>query len=246
MEMVPDWTKENLEGIKQSFENVDWEADFQGMSGSAAWDHLKEFIDKETERNAPKKRRRVGTRPLRMNKNSLRLIRKKRRLWRWYTRDGKKDHESFAAYSNVKKEVHKGVRKDKRNLERKLAKNQKMNSKAFFSHNKKSTSKRISVCPFKEGDEIVADNGRMADMLNKFFCSVFTEEDATDFPSVEELYQGADIHVTVEFEPDKVEKKLSSRSRQVMAQGPAISGKCVEHSTGHCIHRVSLREDGSI
>ena len=69
MEMVPDWTKANLEGIKQSFENVDWEAEFQGMSGSAAWDHLKEFIDKETERNVPKKMRRVGTRPLWMNTN---------------------------------------------------------------------------------------------------------------------------------------------------------------------------------
>ena len=60
MEMVPDWKKADLDGIKQSFENIDWEAEFQGMSGSAAWDHLKELIDRETERNVPKKRRRVG------------------------------------------------------------------------------------------------------------------------------------------------------------------------------------------
>jgi hypothetical protein len=65
-----------------------------------------------------------------MNKNILRLIRKKRMHWRWYTRDGKKDHESFVAYRNVQKEVHKGVRKANRNLERKLAKNRKKLSSA--------------------------------------------------------------------------------------------------------------------
>ena len=119
-----------------------------------------------------------------MTKNVLRLIRKKRRIWRWYSRDGGKDFESFIAYRNVQKEVHKSVRTAKRNFERKLAKNRKKNSKAFFSHIKKSTSNRVSVGPLKQGDEMVADHGRMATLLNEFFCSVFTEEDTTSLPDV--------------------------------------------------------------
>jgi hypothetical protein len=56
-------------------------------------------------------------------------------------------------------------------------------------------------------------------MLNEFFCSVFTEEDASYFPPVEELFQGADPLVTVEFEPDKIEKKLS-KLKPSSAPGP--------------------------
>ena len=87
-------------------------------------------------------------------KEHLEACKEKRRLWRWYTRDGGKDHDSFQAYKKVQKEVQKGVRKAKRNFERKMAKNRKKNSKAFFSYIKKSTSNRVSVGPLKQGDEV--------------------------------------------------------------------------------------------
>ena len=122
------------------------------------------------------KLRRVGSKPAWMNKNILRLIRKKRRMWRFYTSDprAERDYNSYQAYKNVQKEVTKAVKNAKRNLERKLAKSRKKNSKAFFSYMKKQTSNRVSVGPLKDGDELVADSGRMAGMLNSFFCSVFT------------------------------------------------------------------------
>ena len=105
MELVPDWTKADLTGIKEALECKDWEEVLGDRSGLQAWQLLRELIEEETEKHGPKKMRRVGPRPIWMSKNILRLIRKKRRLWRWFSKDGCKDHASFVAYKNVQREV---------------------------------------------------------------------------------------------------------------------------------------------
>ena len=43
-------------------------------------------------------------------------MRKKRRSWKWYTRDGGKDYESVQAYKRVEREVQKGVKRAKETL----------------------------------------------------------------------------------------------------------------------------------
>ena len=64
----------------------------------------------------------------------MRMIRKKRRLWRFYTTDSRarKDFNQFEAYKKVQKEVQTAVKNAKRNDERKLAKDCKKNPKAFW------------------------------------------------------------------------------------------------------------------
>ena len=69
-----------------------------------------------------------------------------------------RDLESFKAYKQVQKEVQNAVKKARHNSEQKLAKGKKANSKAFFSHIKKTTSNTVSVGPLKEGDKIVSDS----------------------------------------------------------------------------------------
>jgi hypothetical protein len=61
------------------------------------------LLERETERFVPSKLRRVGQNPIWMNKNILRLIRKKKRLWRWYSTDGGKDYVSFNACRDMQK-----------------------------------------------------------------------------------------------------------------------------------------------
>ena len=74
-----------------------------------------------------------------MTKNIMRLLRKKRRLWKTYTSHEyyREDFESWQAYKNVQTEVKKAVRQEKRKLEKKLAKAAKKNPKQFFSYLKK-------------------------------------------------------------------------------------------------------------
>ena len=91
---------------------------FLDKSGPEQWqlDKLNQVI----ESNVPKKVRRKGSKPLWMKRNVLRLIRKKRRLWKHYTssKDCSKDYEQFEAYKKVQSDVRKAVKKAKKDLRR--------------------------------------------------------------------------------------------------------------------------------
>ena len=207
-ELVPDWTKADIEGMKVSIMAINWEEKLQGKSALEQWETVKGIIQEETERCVPKKVRRVGTKPIWMNRNILKLIRKKRRLWRAYTRPGGpppgragggRDHESFKAYKDVQKEVQKSVKKAKRKLERKIAKDKKKNSKAYYSYVKSKTKNRVSIGPLVQEEEVVGDSEKMANILNSWYCSVFTEEDLSNMPNPEVLYTGDSPLIEVDF-----------------------------------------------
>ena len=148
-EMVPDWAKADFDQISANLSTIDWAKELDGKSGIDSWWFVKEVIDRETERCMPKKRRRTGSRPLWMTRCIMRLIRKKRRVWRWYTTSGysKKDYEEFHAFKNIQNQVKKAVRLAKRNFERKLAKDAKKNPKAFYGYMKKKTGNKVTVGP---------------------------------------------------------------------------------------------------
>ena len=108
-----------------ALENVDWAKEFENMSGTQSMDKFSLILDREVERFVPKKMRRKGNKPLWMTKKILRMIRKKRRLWKSYTTEERtrRDYASFQAFKKVQKEVEKSVKNAKKKLERKLAKN---------------------------------------------------------------------------------------------------------------------------
>ena len=85
-----------------------------------------------------------------MTKNVMRLIRKKRRIWRWYSTSNRsrRDYEEYQAYKRVQEEVRKAVKNAKKNFERKLARDaRKNNTKPFYSYMKKKSSNRVGVGP---------------------------------------------------------------------------------------------------
>ena len=125
--------------------------------------------------------------------------------------------------------MKKEVRQAKKKLERKLAKDAKKNSKKFYSYLKKKTSNRVTVGPLKEGEELVTDHQQMANILNNFFCSVFTEEDMNNFPDIEPQYEGDEALNNVIFTGEKVKEKLA-RLKPSAAPGPDKVWAKVLHS----------------
>ena len=101
VEMVPDWRNAKMEDMEKALGEINWEEKLEGKKGVECWDIFKNVLNEDTERCIPKKKRRVGTKLVWMNKNTLRLIQKKRRLWKWYTREGGRDYESFQAFKSV-------------------------------------------------------------------------------------------------------------------------------------------------
>ena len=83
-ELVPDWRKANLEALKSDFGDIDWETRLVNLDTLKTWDSIKSALHQVEEKCVPKKRRRIASRPLWMQQNVMRTIRKKRRLWRTY------------------------------------------------------------------------------------------------------------------------------------------------------------------
>ena len=67
-----------------------------------------------------------------------------------------------------------------------MAKYAKKNPKAFYGYMKKKTGNKVNVGPLKDSSgQLVTDDKLMAEQLNLFFCSVFTQEDCTNLPHAE-------------------------------------------------------------
>ena len=212
-ELVPDWTKADMEMLKSRLASVNWEEVGEGLGAVAEWDKFKEILEEEVNKCVPLKRRRKGMKPWWMTRKVMRLIRKKRRLWRFYTSDARarKDYQQFEAYEKVQKEVQNAVKNAKKNYEKKLAKDCKKNPKAFWSYMKKKTSNRVTVGPLKDEQErLVTDSKEQANILNRWYCSVFTREDTSHIPEAVDVYDGKNMLEEVVITREKVKKKLQS------------------------------------
>ena len=75
--------------------------------------------------------------------------------------------------------------------------------------------------PLVDGDSHVTDDGEMAELLNKFFCSVFTRENLDAMPEPEQLYTGAEPLTEAEFKEEDVKKKLTNLKASA-APGPEM------------------------
>ena len=209
-EEVPDWSKADYDALREAFEAVDWEDEFKDKKGEECMDLFYSVIQRVTDECIPKKLRRAGSRPIWMNKNILRLIRKKKRLWKAYSSQDfyQRDYQSFQAYKKVQNDVKKAVKLAKRKFEKSWAKGAKKNPKAFYSYLKKKTANKVSVGPLMDGDSLVTDDSEMAELLNNFFCSVFTRENLQDMPEPKQIFTGDEPLTETRFETDEVKKKL--------------------------------------
>ena len=216
-EEVPDWNKADMQKLHDDLQTFDWETELKGLNAKESWDKFKEKLHKVQEDCVPKKKRRINNRPIWMTRNIMRIIRKKRRLWRVYKQT--KDYREYLAYKKVENTVQRSVRQAKRKFERNLAKEVKKSPKAFYSYLKTKTANKETVGPLKDGDVFTSDDDKMAGLLNEFFSSIFTTEDVTHLPVPKLTYTGSFPLHTVDFRQDTIEHKLA-KLRTSSAPGP--------------------------
>ena len=211
-EEVPDWPRANMEKMREMLGEVDWEVEFGQLGGRESMDKFYQVVDRVTRECVPTKMRRAGTRPLWMTQNIMRMIRRKRRLWRAYTGEAYygQDYRDYLAYQEVQKEIRKEIKKAKRKLEKSLAKKARKDPKRFYSYLKSKTSNRVSVGPLMGEEGLVTGNQEMAGILNAQYTSVFTSEDMTNLPDPEVLFTGEDRLTDMRFEVEEVERKLKN------------------------------------
>jgi hypothetical protein len=94
-----------------------------------------------------------------------------------------KSADELREYREIEKETAKKIRNAKRKLEKDLVSGEDKNNRKFARYIKSKTKSRTTVGPLIDKDrKLVTGEKEMAEVLNKFFASVFTQESTQNVP----------------------------------------------------------------
>ena len=210
-EKYRDYRNADFTKIRSEVKSADWKQVREGSSLEDVWCKFKDTLNKAAEKHVKVKERIKGRppKPMWWTKKIYKL-RKNRLKW-WQKFRESKDEEDERKYLDYQKQVTKEVKLAKKKLEERLGKNIKEDRKGFYKYAKSKMTVKEGVGPIEdENGNLIRDEKTMAAEFNKFFKSVFTEEDTEHVPEPEQLYTGTneerldDINLTEE----RVLKKL--------------------------------------
>ena len=127
-----------------------------------------------------------------INKDLQQLIREKKRLHRRWIKSHSQPiaKKSRTEYIKVRNKVKRRMTQAKRNFERNICNRSKDNPKVFWSHVRSRLKTKSSVSPLLESvtdkKSLKFDDSEKANILQRQFCSVFTQEPDGDLPYFEE------------------------------------------------------------
>ena len=141
----------------------------------------------------------------------------------------------------------KECRRAKLNEEDRVAAAAKDNPKAFSAHVNSRKPVKNTIGPLKDrGGSIISSDEGMTNILNKYFASVYTEEDTSEIPIVPVVYRGNNplrkIEITVDKVKLKLKKLISNKSVGPDGFHPRVIKETEEETAPHfCkIFRASL------
>ena len=125
--------------------------------------------------------------------------------------------ENFEIHKQHCRNVDKSIKKAKLENEDRIAAAAKNNPKVFFAHANSRKPIRNAIGPLKDAqDNIISTDEGMADLLNEYFASVYTEEDLQNMPTAPAVYQGNEplckVNLTIERVHEKIRKLDPNKS----------------------------------
>ena len=106
------WSKGDYESIRNNLKEIDWFRLLKDKDSIESWDVFLSVVNQEIDNFVPDKKLFTNNRPQWMNRELLRLIRKKRRAWKSFSESKNSDY--YAKYKLLEKDVKKAIRKAKK------------------------------------------------------------------------------------------------------------------------------------
>ena len=215
--LVDDWRNADIEAMKDGLNQFNWQESFSQLSAEQAWLKFYDKLFEQKNQHVPKKNFCSSKKPPWINKDILTLINKKKRQWKKFKYSNLQ--EDLQNYKATEKLLKKGIRNSKKNYERKLASDAKNNPKNFYSYLKSKSSNKETIGPLikVDGNETKNDT-EVAQTLNDFFATVFTEENLENMPVLENVQPDNPMSEVI-FTTEKVVKKID-KLKLKSAPGP--------------------------
>ena len=175
--------KADMISIKESLKKIDWndlllngETDPSKVNLDDVVDTFYKEVHKIIDKNVPDCPNSKKKKELWWNKKTMKSMKKKYHCWKRYQET--KRYGLYLSYCKQRNKTAKIIRQAKRDFELKIAKEAKCNPKAFYKYCNSQNGKKSHVIRLKDefGKTLLSDKDN-ANLLNKYFCSVFTSED---------------------------------------------------------------------
>lgn len=181
------YTKCDLKSFPRDLNDVDWEEEFKNMDIEEMLKFLSSkfnaLVDKHVLKSVPRK----GSKPKPLwMKGILKHIKLKRHAWNKYLATRRqRDFEEYKLIRNITNDFAKPA---KRNRERLISTKAKTEPKHFWQYVQKKTKSKISVhvVNLEKPDGSHTINDQEKAVLNDFFTKVFTSENLTNKPDIED------------------------------------------------------------
>src|SRR5215469_5624229 len=183
---VPDFKNANFEAFRNSLTNVDWE-DLLGGNAEEMWGEFLRVLKDQEKNYIPYKIKRTSgdSKPKWWNIPIGNALNSRNRAYKRYKFSP--TIENTNCYFSSRLECKRLVRFYKREFELNIAQECKENPKMFYRYvNKKSIKNPIGLVLDADGTQKTS-NVDIAKTLNEFFLSVFTEENLSHIPRMEDL-----------------------------------------------------------
>jgi len=177
----PDYKSADFDKINLSLLSTPWETLMANKNANESWLILKDKITELYKKYIPIKEntKKFNNRPQWMSKKTEFAINKKKKAWKKYKSNP--SNYSLNKFRKARNECNTIIKESKISFERKLVNEFKHSPKAFWSYVKSQKSTNQSIPDlFKPDGTLTQSEEEKADVLNKFFVSVFT----TDDPSI--------------------------------------------------------------
>ena len=203
---VREYAKADYDKIRGELASMDWDELLVGTADEC-WYCFKEVILDLERRYIPLKKCTGHKRrkPMWMTWKASRLVKKKQRVFAKYK------NAEHPAYKLAAKEAKRELRHSRRKFEKQLADNIKSDVKSFYAYAGSKSKIKSKIGPLKDdnGNTISTEQG-MAHEFNEFFTTVFTKENLTSVPAIQQMFCQygylLDIHVDDSVVMKKLEK----------------------------------------
>ena len=165
----------------------DWEKIIGNDTVNDAWNKFKRILQETVDRNIPLLgiRKEKKSRNPWLTKATKRYISKRNKAWRKF--NDLKTESNYSIYKKLRNEANKRVKIDQSVYRKKILRSFKGNHKKFYGYMRKLKTVKERVHQIKsDNDELTTTDEEAAQVLGKFFSSVFlNERDGHDTQSEE-------------------------------------------------------------
>ena len=174
-----------------------------------------------------------------MNNTAISKVRRKHSAWKRYLET--KSGEDYQKYARARNQARNATRRAQRQYETKIAKDTKTNPKAFWNYvsSKTKTKSKIPDIKIPDTNDKTTNDQEKAEVFNKYFKEVFTNEDCNNIPKVNNKTLNSvlkDVVITEE----KVLKLLKEMNPNKAAGPDEIPSRVIKELSEELVEPVTL------